>query len=234
MEKTLEFVVDKTVLRGKMFIPKGIGPFPGVIFFHGSGGIGETHFSNAKKLSEQGFLTLAINYRGVGISEGVFEDQTISMGVEDARKALEVFLSEKNLDQTRLGLSGGSYGGFVAATLCNAFPIKSLVLEAPASYSPEIAKSTQRDSDDEIRRDNFRSSNSYNEIEKYKGDLLIFKCELDDVLPEGMVEEYDKRAVSTSSKEVFVLRGAKHRISINPEARAVYQDKLIEFFKRTL
>lgn len=234
MEKTLEFVVDDTILRGKMFVPKGNGPFPGVIFFHGSGGTGEMHFENAKKLSENGIVTFAINYRGGGLSEGIFEDQTIEMGIEDGRHAIETFLNQKEVDRNRLGFCGGSFGGFIAATLCNFFPVKSLLLEAPAAYSSEISKTTQRDSDDEIRRDNFITSESYTEIAKYSGNLLVVQCEFDDVLPQGMVEEYDKRATSVKTHEHFVLKGAKHRISINPEARLEFQKKVIEFFSKTL
>lgn len=234
MEKTIEFLVDETTVRGKLFTPKGSGPFPGVVFFHGSGGVGDMHFENAKKLSEHGFITLAINYRGVGLSEGEFEEQTIQDGIEDGEKALEFFLSLPEVDKLRVGLCGGSFGGFIAALLCDQFPIKSLILEAPASYSPEISKNTHRDLEDELRRDNFLASVSYNEIEKYKGVLLLVQSEFDDVLPKGMVEEYDKRAVNAASKELFILKQAKHRISIDLKNREVFQKKLIEFFKNTL
>lgn len=49
-----------------------------------------------------------------------------------------------------------------------------------------------------------------------------------------MVEEYDRRAVNASSKELFILKGAQHRISINPKALGIYKNKLIEFFTNTL
>lgn len=231
MEKKVEFKVGKETLRGSMFIPSGNGPFPSVIFFHGSGSTGETYFKAAKKLSENGVLGFAFNYRGCGVSDGKFEDQTIGMGIEDAKVAVNLFLSQEEVGKRRLGFCGASFGGYIASMLANQFNPKSLMLIAPAAYNKEIINKTHRDADD-LKK--FENSESYEEISKLKGSLSVVKCEFDDVLPPLMVEKYLQSAQSTQRKEQYVLRGAKHSVSRNPEVQAVLIDKIKNWFLETL
>lgn len=232
MEKKVEFKQGSDTIRGSIFVPKGVGPFPAVIFFHGSGGAGEMYFETAKILAEKGILGFAVNYRGAGVSSGNMEDQTIQMGIDDSRAAVDFLLSQEEVDKDSVGVCGGSFGGFVAATLSSNFDFKSIILSAPASYSPEIISTKNRDSDD--LRDSFKASDSYKNIAHFKGSLLIIKCELDDVLPDGMVDKYFEVASEARKKELFILKGAKHRISINPEAKKLWNEKVLEWFLQTL
>lgn len=232
MERKVEFKVGKETLRGSLFIPSGKGPFPSVIFFHGSGGNGEMHFELAKNVSEKGILGFAFNYRGCGASSGKFEDQTVGMGIEDAKAAINFFLSQEKVDRKRLGFSGGSFGGFIASLFANRFNPKSLVLIAPAVYTPE-AYVIHRDSDSDLRK-GFEKSKSYKMISKFKGNLLVVKCEFEDVLPPGMVDKYLTEANNVARKENYLLKGARHRINLNPKAEIVLKDKITDWFLKTL
>ncbi len=236
MESKVEFKVGKETLRGSLFIPKGKGPFPAVIFFHGSGGVGETYFAIAEKLSKKGILGFAFNYRGAGVSDGKFEDQTVEMGKDDARAGLEFFLSCEEVDKNRIGLCGSSFGGFWAGMLVNKYNFKSLVLSAPAAYSPVTMNKKHVDFTDEayLLRKDYDKSQSYKEIAKFSGDLLVARCEFDDVLPPGMVEKYLEKAKSAKRKEKIILKGAKHRISQYPKAKKVLQKKIVDWFLETL
>ena len=232
MERKVKFKIGRETLRGSMFIPQGKGPFPSVIFFHGSSGNGEMHFDLAKSISKRGVLGFAFNYRGCGVSDGEFKDQTVGMGIKDGKAAIEFFLSQKEVDKKRLGFSGGSFGGFLASLFANRFNPKSVVLIASAAYSSEVY-ATHRDSDSDLRKD-FEESNSYKEIAKFKGNLLVVSCELEDVLPPLMVEKYLESAQNASKKEKFTLRGSKHRISINLLERSTLIDKIKEWLLETL
>jgi uncharacterized protein len=232
MEKKVEFKIGQEFLRGSMFIPQGKGPFPSVIFFHGSGGNGEAMFEMAHGLSEKGILGLAFNYRGAGVSGGKFEDQTIESGIADGKAAVNYFLSQKEVDNKRFGFLGGSFGGFIASLIANNFNPKSLALVAPAAYSPRLYE-IQRDADNDLRQD-FEKSDSYKEIARFKGSLLVVRSEFEDVLPLGMVEKYSKEAVLSAKKENYLLEGANHRISINPEAARVLREKISSWFLKTL
>lgn len=232
MEKKIEFKVGNTTLRGKLFIPKGKSPFPAVIFFHGSGGVGEMYFEAAEKLSEKGILGFAFNYRGAGLSDGIFEEQTLKMGIDDAGSALSFLISCKEVDKKRIGICGASFGGFIAALLSVNSNATSLILIGPAAYSlNELNK--QRDKAGDLNED-FVKSESFNQMMKFKGKFLMATSELDEVIPAKMINEYLKRAKSVSRKESFMLKGAKHRISINPKARNVLVKKIVDWFAKTL
>lgn len=232
MEKKVEFKSGNEILRGSMFVPKGKCPFPSVIFFHGSGGNGEAMFEITSGLSEKGILGFAFNYRGCGVSEGEFKNQTVGMGIEDGKAAIKFFLSQKEVDRKRFGFLGGSFGGFIASLFISHFNPKSLVLIAPAAYSPDVYR-IQRDSDSDLRN-NFEESSSYKELSRFKGNLLVVSCEFEDVLPSGMVDKYSEKAKQVIKKEDYLLKGANHRISINPEAAKVLKEKILSWFLETL
>ena len=232
MEKKVEFKSADRKYGGKLFIPKGKGPFPGVIFFHGSGGTGETHFETAKMLSEHGFLGFAFNYQGVGLSGGRFEEQTITYGIADGVATGTYFTFEPLLDKGKLGFVGGSFGGFIAATISDLFDIRSMVLVSPAAYSDESWEN-QRDADRDLDK-KFEESLSYKKIRKYKGELLVQICEFDDVLPKGMAEKYYYDAKNAGRKELYIIKGARHRLSIQPKQKKDSQDKIIDWFLKTL
>ena len=231
-EQKVEFKVGKDTLRGTLFIPDGKGSFPGVVFFHGSGGVGEVSFETAKLLSGYGILGFAFNYRGAGLSEGSFENQTIKMGIADGKTAVDFFLSVPQLNKNRLGFAGVSFGGYVSSTLCNSYNVKSFALNAPAAYTSS-SLNNQRNADTDLEKD-FEKSKSYEEIKKYRGDLLVSICEFDDVLPKGMAEEYFNRAINVAKKEKYIIKGAGHRLSIDPPRKKDYQNKVIDWFSKTL
>ena len=232
MEKKIEFKVGDETLRGSLFIPKGKGPFPAVILFHGSGGVGEMYFEAAKELSKKGILGFAFNYRGAGVSDGVFEEQTLKMGIEDAKSALTFLISLKEVDKKRIGICGASFGGFIAALLSVNSNAISLILIGPAAYSlDELNK--QRDKAGDLNED-FVKSESFNQMVKFKGKFLMVTSEFDEVIPAKMINEYLKRAKSASKKESFILKGVKHRISINLKARNVLVKKIVDWFAKTL
>jgi esterase/lipase len=231
-KQNVEFKVGKDTLRGSIFIPRGKGPFPAVIFLHGSESRGETYFELAEKLSQNGILGFAFNYRGCGISDGNIKEQTLGMGLEDVKAALELFFSWKEVDKKRIGVSGSSYGAFLASMISSEYNFKSMVLIVPASYarsSMNIIHGTH------IRTpDDFNKSDSYQEIEKFQGSVLVIGAEFEDVLPTGMAEKYFEVAKSAKRKEDYLLKGAKHRIKLNPKAKEVMIKKVINWFLETL
>ncbi len=233
MEKEINFNVRGDTLRGIEYIPEGEGLFPGVILLHGSGSTGETDFDTAAEIAKNGIIGFAFNFRGCGISDGNFEDQTIGGGLDDARHAIEVFSKEKKLDRNRTGISGGSFGAFIASTLAPSYNFKSMVLRVPAAYSPNLLDYKHVDFKRELQQDH-RKSISYERIGQFKGSLLVIRAELDEIIPKRMVDKYYNDAVEANRREMFLLEGAPHSISTKPEAKQVLIDKLVSWFKETL
>jgi dipeptidyl aminopeptidase/acylaminoacyl peptidase len=231
-QQNIEFKVGESILRGIISIPDGKGPFPAVISFHGSESKGETYYELTERLAKKGILGFAFNYRGCGKSDGDIKEQSLGMGVEDVKTALKLFLSRKDVNKQKIGISGSSYGGYLASLIATEYDFKSMVLVVPAAYAPSSMSLIHGTFIQEM--DDFRKSASYKEIKKFKGDLLIFKAEFDDILPKGMVEKYAESAINARKKEFFLLKSAKHRLKLFPKAKEIMLKKTITWFLETL
>jgi len=132
-------------LHGQLFLPKSgeAGPSaapqddksqkkrPALIFFHGGprremllGYPAMGYYSNAyamnQYLASRGFVVLSVNYH-CGIGYGMEFRQCIHAGADGASEYADVLAAvkwlraRKDVDATRIGIWGGSYGGYLTA-----------------------------------------------------------------------------------------------------------------------
>jgi len=112
---------DSTVIEGFYFEPKNISnkPFPAIIQVHGGpSGLNVDNFdAMTQTLSQAGFLILKINYRGSYGYGKAFEDlNNKDWGGgdrKDLRAVTEYFIKQGLIDRNRIGITGGSYGGYM-------------------------------------------------------------------------------------------------------------------------
>ena len=107
---------DETV-QAVLYTPEGKGPFPGIVVIHEWWGLNDWVKEQAAKISDLGYVTLAIDlYRGkVGttpeeaheIMRGVPEDRA----KRDLHAAVEFLSSQANVKKDRLGAIGWCMGG---------------------------------------------------------------------------------------------------------------------------
>lgn len=107
---------DETV-HAVLNTPEGKGPFPGLIVIHEWWGLNDWVKEEASKLSDEGYVTLAIDlYRGKvattpdeahEIMRGVPEDRA----KRDLHAAVEFLQSQGNVKKDRLGAIGWCMGG---------------------------------------------------------------------------------------------------------------------------
>lgn len=237
MEKKVEFKVGETTLRGSVFVPDGTGPFPAVIFFHGNGGKGEKYFEAASKFPQKGIMAFAFNFRGCGISDGNYLTQTHQDSFIDAQKAFEFLLSQ-NVDPERIGVIGGSFGGYIAAMLLPKLTIKSLVLLGPsACVHPPPSKLDMGGLRKEIEyfadKLNWESAQSYINIANFKGPLLVIRAGNDENVPKTVVERYFNKAFASQNRQIKTIIGADHRLSIGPWKEEFY-NLILDWFSNTL
>lgn len=117
--KEISFKNKDFTLAGSLYIPKGEGPFPAVVFVHGSGPEerGNSSYS-AKWFASIGYIALAYDKRGTGNSDGdkkswsrfSFDDLS-----GDVVAAVNYLSNQSNVDKERIGLHAASQGGWVAA-----------------------------------------------------------------------------------------------------------------------
>jgi dipeptidyl aminopeptidase/acylaminoacyl peptidase len=124
---------DGLQIHGQLFAPKaaGAGRAPAVIFFHGGsrrqmllGWHYMYYYSNAYALNQylagRGYVVLSINYRS-GIGYGLDFREAIDYGATGASEFNDVLAAglylrgHADVDPARIGLWGGSYGGYLTA-----------------------------------------------------------------------------------------------------------------------
>jgi pimeloyl-ACP methyl ester carboxylesterase len=131
---------DGTRLAGTLAIPNGRGPFPALVFVHGSGGqdrderIGPNpiFLQLSNTLSNAGYAVLRYDKRGVGASGHGPGPVTRPVLLDDVRAALAYARNRPQLDPKRVFLLGHSEGAELAPTVAATDRrVAGLVLMAP-------------------------------------------------------------------------------------------------------
>jgi len=123
---------DGMAIHGQLFMPPvGAAKHPAVVFFHGGsrrqmllGYHYRRYYSNAynfnQYLASLGYVVLSVNYRS-GIGYGLNFREAIGFGnaggseFQDVTGAGAYLASRPEVDPKRIGVWGGSYGGYLAA-----------------------------------------------------------------------------------------------------------------------
>lgn len=126
LNKEVTFYNDTIKLAGTLSIPAGESPFPGVVLLTGSGPenrdeevYGFKIFKIiAEYLAANGIAVLRFDDRGVGESEGDYNDANTMDFADDAIAAFKFLEKQDEIDKTKCGMLGHSEGGIIA-TLAN-------------------------------------------------------------------------------------------------------------------
>ncbi len=118
---------DPVILSGKLHLPAGDGPFPVVVWQHGSGGPYTSGLRDwRKKLldnlrSRDIGLFIADSYTGRRLGSTSRNQGRLSgtARVMDAFGALEALADHPRVDAKRIGLAGNSWGGIVTLNATN-------------------------------------------------------------------------------------------------------------------
>ena len=122
---------DGLTIHGQLFLPKTPGRHPGMVFFHGGsrrqmllGFHYMYYYSNAyamnQYLANKGYVVLSVNYRS-GLGYGLNFREAIDYGAaggseyNDVMGAGVYMKTRADVDPRRIGVWGGSYGGYLTA-----------------------------------------------------------------------------------------------------------------------
>jgi carboxymethylenebutenolidase len=115
--KSVSYKSGDDTVQGLIFTPEGKGPFPGILVIHEWWGLNDWVKEQASKLSDLGYVALAVDlYRGkVATTEG--EAHEIMRGVpedraaRDLHAAFEFLKSQPNVKKDRIASIGWCMGG---------------------------------------------------------------------------------------------------------------------------
>ncbi len=122
---------DGMQIHGQLFLPKGGGKHPAIVFFHGGsrrqmllGWHSMYYYSNAygmnQYLASKGYVVLSVNYRS-GIGYGLNFREALNYGASGGSEYNDVMgaglyiAARAGVDPKRIGVWGGSYGGYLTA-----------------------------------------------------------------------------------------------------------------------
>jgi len=120
------FESDKLMLSGRLWLPDGDGPFPGVLFVTEDGPMtnGERLLfeSIARKLTDSGIAVLDIDDSGQGKSQGNFNDLDDTRRLKSIAAAFSVFEKHPLIDGDKITLMGHRGGGYLAVKASEMLP----------------------------------------------------------------------------------------------------------------
>lgn len=111
------------ILGTTLTMPRGRGPFPGVVLLSGTGSQDRDNSMSAHRpfaviadhLTRRGFAVLRFDDRGSGVSSGLFDElRTVESDAFDAIAAFRYLREHPEVDRARTGFIGHSEGGIVA------------------------------------------------------------------------------------------------------------------------
>lgn len=237
--REVKIPVEDQFMDGSLYFPDTTEkPILSVVIFHGRGSQKSRYTDRAEALAQNGFITLIFSFRGCGESDGDFSDQTPAMGLQDGIAAYDFLAKQNNVDTNRIGVWGGSFGGYIAALLTNERPVHSLILAAPALYRNDwwdtvLEKLSEGESQNYRNGTNFSDNRAIVAIQKYTGPILLIRHEFDEVCPKAQTQSYLQNAKSSTMTKEVVISNLGHRLE-KPEHRKESNDATVEWFKNTL
>lgn len=123
-------------LSAEVVLPEGEGPFPGVVFLHGSGPQPkDTNRFSAYALAEQGIASIIFDKRGVGGSAGQWQGADFEDLAQDGIAVARHFLAMEEIEY--IGFFGHSQGGWIGPLAATLFEeTKYVISSAGPAVSP--------------------------------------------------------------------------------------------------
>ena len=129
----------KNKICARIYAPETEGKYPGVALYHGGSGNVYSNDEKAKRLAKEGYVVICPELPGIGNpetmkSEGAFKargynqqahigmytdprNSAVFEGILSAIDAFYLLKSLDNVDVEKIGISGGSWGGFVTTKI---------------------------------------------------------------------------------------------------------------------
>src|SRR5437773_7641234 len=130
--------VDRQHIVGTILLPDVDGQrHPALVVVHGWGSTQRRSIGEARESVAAGFVCLTFNLRGHARTRVERETVTRAQNLRDLTAAYDVLVARDEVDASRIGVVGTSYGGYLAALLPTERKIRRLALRAPALYKDD-------------------------------------------------------------------------------------------------
>lgn len=111
----IAFEHDGLRLTGVLHLPAGKGPFPTLVYAHGSGPATRFVGHYPQFFASLGFAVFAFDKRGTGQSQGDWRTASFDSLAGDIQAGIDVLKTRREVDASRIGIFGISQGGWVGS-----------------------------------------------------------------------------------------------------------------------
>ena len=201
---------------------------PVLLYLHGNAGNISHRLSIAKGWADRGFGCFMLDYRGYGRSSGQIHHEKDM--TDDARAAYCWLRQERGIPAEKIVLYGESIGCAPSIDLALAETAGALVLMAPFTTLPDMARVHYGFRAPGFLVKNFMFDNE-SKIASVKSPIFLIHGTADEIVPFEMGRKIFERSAST--KESYWVEGGTHN-DLPQSAGAAFWDRPADFLIRTL
>lgn len=224
-EESIKINTDGGVIAGTVISPAT--KLPGVLFVHGWGGSQQQYLARAREVAGLGAVCMTFDLTGHAGTAAQYETVSRMRNLADVLAAYDMLVRHPEVDRNAIAVVGSSYGGYLAAVLCELRPVRWLAFRAPALYMDSGWESPKR----QLHRDQdlvayrrkvvaAESNRALRACTNFKGDVLVVESQHDNIVPHTAVLSYVDACIQASSITYRVLKGADHGLSSEDSQRA--------------
>jgi alpha-beta hydrolase superfamily lysophospholipase len=229
----VSFASEGQKIAGILHLPDEKNPAC-VIASHGllSSKNSEKYIALGEHLSGKGIAMLRFDFRGIGESEGRFEDDTVSRRIADLDSAIAFVKSYPGMGN-RIGLLGSSLGGYISLIVASRKKeIRAVVLWATPFHLDDLgSKGTEQNP--------LPGEAFFNDLPRHRLSPLLPKVstcfvihgERDELVP--VDQAWEIFHTLGAPKEIHVMEDADHRLT-KPAHRQRAIDLTVGWFKKYL
>lgn len=180
------------------------GKFPLVIYFTAYNGMSYENFTLFETLAQKGFIVVSISSIGRFPGDMTMKKEDLMEQVNDAIVSLDILKQESNIDLTKIGIVGYSWGGLAGAVAASKIPNVACLVSLDGSEFHHYGEAKEEDDD----FDGIKNSSNFKNMQLAMPYLRLESSPLDSTHKKDTVYNFLEK-LSTNS-QVFKIDSAQH------------------------
>lgn len=209
----------------------------GCLVIHGWQSGQDRRWYLAEALLEKGIASMTFDLRGHGASGGDIEKLSRKDFLDDVLVAYDRFVTRIGAHAKIIGI-GSSFGGYLLTLLSKHRAMDGMILRAPANYRDEHFTESFVDTRHVDDAETWKKSahhwsetESLQAVHDFSNDILIVESELDELVPQSVLESYANAVLDTQKLSYKIMKGAPHSLTKFPEFQVVYKNIVLAWLK---
>jgi dienelactone hydrolase len=180
------------------------GKFPLVIYLAAFNGMSYENVALFETLAAKGFVVVAVSSIGRYPGDMTMKNEDLLEQVKDALASVDKLKNETNIDFTKIGIVGYSWGGLAGSILASKIPAATCLISLDGSEFHHYGASKEEDAD----FDSIRYSHDFSSMQIAVPYLRLESGPRDNKGKEDVVYNFSEKL--SGSKQIFNIDSAQH------------------------